>query len=592
MLLGVVVAVGCIIETETLELAASAPTAELSSSPGHAGEPVPTGTSVTAELAPTPEATGAPELTPRPEAAATPEPTVTPEATVTPEPTVTVEATATPEPTVTPEATATPEPTATPQPTPEPTATLEPTPTPDLLTYTSLRTVDCPPGSQDDTITCHMVTLPEDDENAADGRTVELFVSIIDNGDAVGAGPTVILQGGPGVAIASTGEEYVGAGLDVILVDQRGAGRSLPSLECTEFAGLFQKIAELASRDSAALQAQLEANQACRDRLVASGVRPAAYNSEQNADDIALLRRVLGYDEWNVYGSSYGTRLALTLLRDHPEGVRAVVLDAVLPLEVDFFGQVPANAERAIGALNSACVEAVTCASSYGDLAELLDAAAARFDAEPVTIPFTRPSTGEVLQAVIDGPAVRSFVFDQMYLVEEIAALPRRLQLAATGDVTELASRVLQRQDPSALDFAEAMYWSVFCAEEEAFHDTSIDDDVIARHPESFAVAHISGELAQVCAVWDVPDAPPVENEAVMSTTPALLFSGRLDPITPPAWAELVASTLENAVLVSLPRQSHGASNNCVGAVLAAFLATPTAAPDTSCIDTSPIDFD
>lgn len=586
---------GCLIDTDAIEEATvvTAPDARTSAS---LAEPTvtPTPSADTASSFDLPEsaaeavAAGAVADTPT----VVPEPTVAPEPTVRPEPTVVptelpaATATAVPAPTQTPIA----EPTATPE--PAATATVEATATPDLLSYTDIRDVACPTGLEDASITCKMVKLPEDDQSPEDGRTVELFVSLIDNGDPIGAGPVVILQGGPGVAIAHTADDYVGTGLDTILVDQRGAGLSIPSLDCSEYVGLFSTLAELASRAPEALQFQLDANQACRDRLVADGIRLSAFNSEQNADDIALLRQVLGYDEWNVYGSSYGTRLALTLLRDHPEGIRTVVLDAVLPLEVDFFGELPANAERALNALNTACVEQVACAATYGDLTTLLDDAADGFDANNVTLSITREADGGTIDAVIDGPAIRRFVFDQMYSDDALPKLPRLIQAAVNGDVTELATEALQGQDSANLDFAEAMYWAVFCAEEVAYYDSATDDEVMARRPESFFLAHGSGDLDEICGVWDVPSAPAIDNEPVTSSLPTLLFSGGLDPVTPPAWAEIVTATLDDAFLVRLPRQSHGAANDCVGDILSDFLVTPSSAPDTACVDTSPIPFE
>lgn len=539
-----------------------------------------------------PRATVEPEVTVEPEATIEPEATVEPEATIEPEATASPTATETPAPTATPEATSTPEPTTTPVATAEPAATAEPSATPNPLDYTSVRETECPVAATNPKVVCQFVTLPENDEDPTTGRVVELMVATIDNGDPASSGPVVILQGGPGVGIVDSLEQYIDTGLDVIVVDQRGTGRSLPSLDCSEYGQVYADLLAVTARDPETVTKQVAANRDCRDRLVTAGVDPNAFNTEQNADDIALLRLVLGYDEWNLYGSSYGTRLALTVMRDHPEGIRSVVLDAVLPLEVDFFGELPANAARSIDALVASCSASTDCAERYGDLKALIDQAATVLDDAPQSFSTTRPVSGESVEVIVDGPAFRSYLFDQLYLTSAIPSLPAQIQLAANGDVEDLALSVLQRQDPEKFDFAEGMYWSVFCQDEVAFHDPEFDEAVLVNQSESFRVAFEHPEVEDICDVWQVAAAPAVENEPVASSVPTLLFSGGLDPVTPPEWAAQVTASLDNSFLVYLANQGHGASNACVGEILAAFIANPAVAPGQQCVSSDPITFD
>ncbi len=95
----------------------------------------------------------------------------------------------------------------------------------------------------------------------------------------------------------------------------------------------------------------------------------ALYNSAQNAADIEALRQALGYDKINLYGISYGTRLALTALRDFPQGIRSVVIDGVVPLQVDMYAQTPANGAQALEAVFKACEAMLTCNQNYPESA-------------------------------------------------------------------------------------------------------------------------------------------------------------------------------------------------------------------------------
>jgi pimeloyl-ACP methyl ester carboxylesterase len=106
----------------------------------------------------------------------------------------------------------------------------------------------------------------------------------------------------------------------------------------------------------------------CHDRLIAEGVDLSAYNSSTSAADVNDLRLVLGYNQLNLYAVSYGTRLALTILRDDPQAIRSAVLDSAYPLEVNLYTSLAANAERSFNVLFDRCAADSACNLSYPDL--------------------------------------------------------------------------------------------------------------------------------------------------------------------------------------------------------------------------------
>ena len=125
--------------------------------------------------------------------------------------------------------------------------------------------------------------------------------------------------------------------------------------------------------------------------MAATGVDLAAYNTTENAADIADLRVALGIDSWNVYGVSYGSRLALTVLRDHPQGIRSVVLDSVSPPTVNIvetWWSAPASSFKAIFA---ACAAQAACAKAYPNLESDFTATVNRLDKTPAS-PRSRTS--------------------------------------------------------------------------------------------------------------------------------------------------------------------------------------------------------
>ena len=177
-----------------------------------------------------------------------------------------------------------------------------------------------------------MLVTAEDHFAGDDGAQVEIAFAILYSDTESAVDPVIYLEGGPGgsalTSVDDWSESSVRENNDLILLDQRGTGYSLPSLNCVE-------VEEDESDDP------LVAEQACFDRFVDEGINLNAYNSVQSASDIAdlmaLLQDEFEYSAFNLLGISYGTRLALTLMRDHPGSIRSVILDSVYPPNRDVY---------------------------------------------------------------------------------------------------------------------------------------------------------------------------------------------------------------------------------------------------------------
>src|SRR5439155_5733048 len=108
-------------------------------------------------------------------------------------------------------------------------------------------------------------------------------------------------------------------------------------------------------------RAQAVATRGCHRRLLQRGIDLAAYNTTENAADFADLRVALGIAEWNVFGVSYGSDLALTLMREHPQGTRSVTLDSVVPPHSVTLGGFWDNARRGFNNFFAACAAQRRC---------------------------------------------------------------------------------------------------------------------------------------------------------------------------------------------------------------------------------------
>ncbi len=445
------------------------------------------------------------------------------------------------------------------------------------------------------TLVCGYVTVSEVHTGPA-GRTIRLAVAVFKARRGEGVPPLFWLDGGPGGysldGIAAQLTPALAAALagdrDLVVFDQRGVGYSQPSLTCTELLDL--KHATLNRRLSRAEDAELgrQAVQACHDRLVAAGVNLAAYTSAESAADVDDLRRALGYGQINLYGVSYGTRLALTVMRDFPHILRAVVLDSPVPLQANLYADVYSSAQRAFDLLFQRCAADAGCNAAYPNLEDEFYALVRRLNAAPVAVPFIHPRTRAMYTYLLTGDRLVSALFQMLYYGSIIPDLPRTITALRDGDPEPF---VRHYRDLLFYDqLSQGMYLSVQCGEEARFTtEAQVQQAARGVRPE---IGAQQGEgvgddwFLRACGLWGARPAAPVENEPVTSAVPTLVLAGEFDPITPPAYAEEAARTLRNAYLFVFPGLGHGPgqSHPCPLLLLRAFLQGPSQRPQHACL--------
>lgn len=186
----------------------------------------------------------------------------------------------------------------------------------------------CPtdvPGLE--TARCGFLVVPESRSGPSD-RTIRLVVAVIPAVAAASAPePLVYLTGGPGGIALFEAHQLVQAGFnsnqDLVLMNQRGTYLSEPALTCPVIDEFNKRLRSLRYDAESIRREHLAATRACREQLAAQGIDLGTYNTTENAADFADLQRALGHERWNVFGVSYGSSLALTLMRDHPDGIRS-----------------------------------------------------------------------------------------------------------------------------------------------------------------------------------------------------------------------------------------------------------------------------
>jgi pimeloyl-ACP methyl ester carboxylesterase len=457
-------------------------------------------------------------------------------------------------------------------------------------------------------VECGYLVVPER-HAVPDGATIRLAVAILKRasaGRALGGSratpaapgsavqqptPLVMAQGGPGGStldafIPSFQSGELSALLedrDVVLFDQRGTFYSQPALLCSESISLTEQTIEQHLTRAEDTVLSLEALHKCRERLASGGVDLAAFNSLENAADIEALRAALGYDQVNLYGVSYGTLLALHTLSLYPNAIRSVILDGVLPPQINFLEQAPQAHERSFRELFQACQADAGCRAAYPDLEQETFALVDRLNAVPARVPIVDRQTGKQYRAVLDGDSFLDLLVQFFYVSPLIPLLPAIIDGAGAGNFA-----IIQRVWPLlAFDRtqAEGMYFSTVCAEDADFTLSDVD---LSGLPSQLASEEkeSADAILQACRDWNVPALGPAIDAPVSSDVPVLLLNGQYDPITPPSYGQAAARSLPNSTLFTFPALGHGAlpDDPCAQQIARAFLNDPSSRPSAGCM--------
>jgi pimeloyl-ACP methyl ester carboxylesterase len=381
---------------------------------------------------------------------------------------------------------------------------------------------------------CGFLIVPENREDPGK-RTLRLAVAILESRSAdPQPDPVVYLHGGPGGSAISAASLWLNHPLredrDFILLDQRVTGYSEPAL-CPDLSRDDLMVATRDLSPDQANAARLALAMGCRDALRDSGVHLGSYHSDASAADLVDLRRVLGYDSWNLYGISYGTKLALTTLRNSPEGIRSAVLDSAYPPGVRAFDHRTLNFVRALKVLFEACASDEACRAAYPDLKESLFEAAEDLRERPLTIHIVDEGPLPIDRFTIN---VQDFLIaghQMLYRRALIPLIPFTLEAVKTRNQEALYGLV-ESFGEMGLRVGRDVNYLVECYERGPFGSREGYEALTADHPRLRAGFTYFDVDQEVCDQWSEAQAGPEEALAVESDVPSLILAGDYDPIT------------------------------------------------------------
>lgn len=438
---------------------------------------------------------------------------------------------------------------------------------------------------------CFMMEVPENYDKP-NGRKIQFpVVRFLATERDSGKQPLLHLgAGGPGASLGLEPENAsewlwvnyaamtVDDGRDLIVMDPRGTGMAKPKLTCDEFIEdadtAFQR--DLTPEEEGRVFTY--SMERCYSRL-SKKADLAQYNSAVVARDVEALRQQLQIEKFNLYGVSYASRYALTIARDYPDSVRALVLNSAVFPDIIYTQQLAQDSIHAYQRGLEYCLDDKLCHSRYPDLKRRLENLVQTLDEKPITVPVKHLYSNEPYSFVLSGQRLLRVLFQALYDETFYSKLPEMIQGLENGE-KEPAEAAVANFMNIVLDpyFGDAAGVSHFCYEEAPFVDF---DEARASAAETGilgSAVRSDIDLLQVqCRIWAIPSASLRESRAIKTPLPVLVMHGALDPVLAAEDADKSRRKLPNHQWLLFPKLAHDviSASNCAEEAAARFLDDP-----------------
>lgn len=392
------------------------------------------------------------------------------------------------------------------------------------------------------------------------GRTIRLpFIIMKSRSYAPRPDPVLFSAGGPGGSTLFRIKIWRHTALlndrDIVLFEQRGTRFAEPALMCPEIDRACRSGWGTRLNGNPDPQAVTTAMKACVQSLKRGGIDLGGYTTSESAADIADLRRLLGIASWNLYGVSYSTKIMLTVLRDHPEGVRAAILDSVLPLEANWDEDGSLNILDALERLFTVCGQVEGVRVRFPELRARFFRLLREANHRPLNITIKNPIDGTPISLSLNAAGVMNCLYAGLEDATVIPRLPLIIDAVCRGEAGRLAP-LAESYLGSTQGTAMGMRLAVWCNEEFPFEKPEKILAPAGLPPELQRFIQSAVPLEALKA-WPQGRPEARENEPVRSRVPILVAAGEFDPDTPTKWARRTISYLPNAHLVEFAGYTH-----------------------------------
>jgi len=454
-----------------------------------------------------------------------------------------------------------------------------------LTNAQSLKLTDCRidagPGSSSMAARCGTLTRPLDPAGAVAGE-IELRIAVVPALNLLPEpDPLVPIAGGPGQGSVQFYAAYSGAfedvrrNRDILLIDQRGTGESA-SMDCEFDDDMID--------GEYSIEQTVEYTRLCLEQLPYD---PRFFTTSIAVSDMEAVREALGYPSLNLYGVSYGTRVAQHFARRYPDSTRTVIIDGVVPPQLTLGPEIATESQRAVDRILSRCADDEACNAHFPNVAADFARVVAELREAPVSISVPNPSTGRPEDVRFGSAEFAAAIRLLAYHPNSIALMPLLIHEAGQGNYVPLGSQYLMTMIAIMDALSLGMHNAVMCTEDVPFYDKAhIDYDSLAA---SYMGTFQLDALEAICSVWPSGALDDEFKLPLATDLPVLLLSGDADPITPPRYAELAAVDLTNATHLIGKNQGHGQIGvGCMPQLVADFIdSADPASLDTGCMERS-----
>ena len=404
-----------------------------------------------------------------------------------------------------------------------------------------------------------------EDREKNSGRMIHLdFVILHATGPDPKPDPLFYLAGGPGQTNVNVSRRYVESWIrrdrDIVFVNVRGTGGD-NYLQC-ELHGGDENIQGYLENTF-----DVEEFRDCLEELKQK-FDLTKYSTPLAMDDLNDVRKALGYEKIDLMGTSGGTRSILVYMRRHPETVRAAILIGVVPLAYRNPLYHPGGAQHAIDLLFKECSEDRACNDAFPNLEEEFWTVLERLEEGPVRVEIENPVTEEKAEVRLSLHAFTETIRSMMYSARWGRRVPYYIHQAFLGNFRPITEEAVILERGSRRGISLGLLLCVTCAEDVA----RIRPEDIPRETEGTyrGNVRVRSQMA-VCDIWPKSELPDNYADPVAVDIPVLLFSGTLDPVTPPKWGEEAARHLPNSLHIVVPG-AHGVYGNCTDSIMLEFL--------------------
>lgn len=419
------------------------------------------------------------------------------------------------------------------------------------------------------------------------GKTIKIAFAVLKcTSKNIESNPVVYIEGGPGAGGIQGIWRWLNHPLrkrsDVVLIDVRGTGNSLPKF-CPDLGKKFFEILSKNQDKAQDDQQKTIAAIACKQDLLNRKIDINAYNSKSIAKDLNALKKALMYDEWNVYGVSYGTYIAQVYANDFPKDIKSLILDSSISDISQYYNLNTENYMNSLKKMFSACAEDPNCNNQYPNLENAYYATIEKLDKNPITVKVDKKiiPSGEFTYNVED---FKISIQQSLYHKKLIEIIPLLITEFYKGNKNTLSSLVVAFSGALALDYGN--YYCMSCNEVIPYNSISeFDKNALNYNKLKGGLAFYRSDFL-VCDNWNLGTGKSsyvLNDLSNLSnlTSPVLVFSGAFDPITPASNGKTIVGKLKNGFLINAPISGHAPSFSKIGYnIVDEFVSNPNQNPD------------